>query len=153
MSQEISEKILTPVDVSAKPMGISTLVKSIRKNAVGYAFVLPALLVYSFFVVYPFINSIYYSLTSWNGAQPVKEYVGLVNYTRLLTDSLMWQSLQHNLVWVVIGTIAPIVIGLLLGILLWSGVRGLVVFRTIYFLPVILSEVVVAIIWNWRRSR
>jgi ABC-type sugar transport system permease subunit len=100
-------------------------------------------------VVYPFINSIYYSLTRWDGAQPVKEYVGLANYTRLLTDSLMWQSLQHNLVWVILGTISPIVIGLLLGILLWSGVRGLVVFRTLYFLPVILSEVVIAIIWNW----
>jgi ABC-type sugar transport system permease subunit len=149
MSQEISEKILTPADVSAKPMAIPSLVRSIRKNGIGYAFVLPALLIYSFFVVYPFVNSIYYSLTSWNGAQPVKEYVGLANYTRLFTDSLMWQSLQHNLVWVILGTISPIVIGLLLGILLWSGARGLVVFRTIYFLPVILSEVVVAIIWNW----
>ena len=149
MSQEISEKILTPAEASVRSMGISTLIRSIRKNAIGYAFVAPALLVYSFFVVYPFINSIYYSLTSWNGAQPVKEFVGLANYTRLLTDSLMWQSLQHNLVWVILGTISPIVIGLLLGILLWSGVRGLVVFRTIYFLPVILSEVVVAIIWNW----
>jgi ABC-type sugar transport system permease subunit len=149
MSQEISEKILTPADASAKPMAISSLVRAIRKNGVGYAFVLPAFLIYSFFVVYPFINSIYYSLTSWDGAQPVKEYVGLANYARLLTDSLMWQSLQHNLVWVILGTISPIAIGLLLGILLWSGVRGLVVFRTIYFLPVILSEVVIAIIWNW----
>jgi ABC-type sugar transport system permease subunit len=149
MSQEMSEQMVTPAEAPAKPLGKSSLARAIRKNAVGYAFVLPALLVYSFFVVYPFINSIYYSLTRWDGAQPVKEYVGLANYTRLLTDSLMWQSLQHNLVWVILGTISPIVIGLLLGILLWSGVRGLVVFRTLYFLPVILSEVVIAIIWNW----
>src|SRR5262245_13248321 len=102
MSQEISEKILTRAEAAAKPMGISLLVRSIRKNAVGYAFVAPAVLIYSFFVVYPFINSIYYSLTSWNGAQPVKEYVGLANYAKLLTDSLMWESLQHNLVWVIL---------------------------------------------------
>ena len=149
MSQEIAKKIIRPTVTPAGRTGLFAFGRSIRKAAIGYAFVIPALLVYTFFVVYPFISSIYYSLTSWDGAQPVKKYVGLANYIRLATDSLMWQALQHNLIWVILGTIAPIVIGLLLGILLWGGVRGMVVFRTIYFLPVILSEVVVAIIWNW----
>ena len=99
--------------------------------------------------MYPFITSIYYSLTKWDGAQPIKEYVGLANYRNLLSDSLLWQSLYHNLIWVIMGTISPIVIGLLLGVLLWGGARGMVAFRTIYFLPVVLSEVVIAIIWNW----
>ncbi len=126
-----------------------TIGRTMRKAAVGYAFVVPALALYAFFVVYPFITSIYYSLTKWDGAQPIKEYVGLANYRSLLSDSLLWQSLYHNLIWVIMGTISPIVIGLLLGVLLWSGARGMVIFRTIYFLPVVLSEVVIAIIWNW----
>jgi ABC-type sugar transport system permease subunit len=121
----------------------------VRKATIGYAFVLPALLLYAFFFIYPFAVSIYYSLTDWDGAQPVKEFIGLSNYRTLLSDSLLWESLSHNLVWVVLGTAAPIAIGLLLGVLLWSGARGTTLFRTVYFLPFILSQVVVAIIWNW----
>ncbi len=120
-----------------------------RKARAGWLFVLPALLLYAFFFIQPFLYSIYYSLTDWDGAQPVKRFVGLANYGRLLNDSLLWQALGHNLIWVLIGTISPIVIGLLLGVLLWSGARGRVLFRTVYFLPVVLSEVVIAIIWNW----
>ncbi len=121
-----------------------------RQALIGYAFVLPALLVYLVFIIRPFLDSVYYSLTDWDGARPIKEFVGLANYQKLLTDSLLWQSLYHNLIWVIIGTISPIVIALLLGVLLWGRqVWGRTIFRTIYFIPVVLSDVVVAIIWNW----
>ncbi|MCY4079565.1 MAG: sugar ABC transporter permease [Caldilineaceae bacterium] len=120
-----------------------------RKALAGWAFVVPALLIYAFFFVQPFFYSIYYSLTDWNGADPVKQFVGLGNYIKLAGDSLLWQALGHNLIWVIIGTVSPIAIGLLLGVLIWTGALGRVLFRTIYFLPVVLSEVVIAIIWNW----
>lgn len=120
-----------------------------RKALAGWAFVVPALLIYAFFFIQPFFYSIYYSLTDWNGADPVKQFVGLGNYIKLAGDSLLWQALGHNLIWVIIGTVSPIAIGLLLGVLIWTGALGRVLFRTIYFLPVILSEVVIAIIWNW----
>lgn len=123
--------------------------RSARGWVIGYAFVVPALALYLFFVAYPFVQSVYFSLTSWDGAQPVKEFVGLANYARLFSDRLLWQSLMHNLIWIILGTFTPIAIGLFLGVLLWSGARGMVVFRTIYFLPVILADVVIAIIWNW----
>ena len=119
-----------------------------RKARAGYLFIAPALLLYVYFFAYPFVISVYYSLIKWNGAGPA-EFVGLGNYARLFTDSILGQALTNNLIWVVVGTISPIVIGLLLGALLWRGVRGMVAFRTIYFLPVVLSEVVIAITWNW----
>ena len=120
-----------------------------RKAVAGWVFVAPAILIYAFFFIQPFFYSIYYSLTDWNGADPVKQFVGLGNYIKLAGDSLLWQALGHNLIWVIIGTVSPIAIGLLLGVLIWTGALGRVLFRTIYFLPVVLSEVVVAIIWNW----
>ena len=122
--------------------------RSQRKRIAGYAFILPAFLLYAFFFIYPFVISIYYSFIKWAGAGP-KQYVGLANYTRLFSDRLLGQALWHNLIWVIVGTISPIAIALLLGALLWRGLRGMVVFRTIYFLPVVLSEVVIAIVWNW----
>ena len=115
----------------------------------GYLFVLPAFLLYAVFVVYPFVQSIYLSFTSWNGADPVKEFVGLDNYRRLFRDDLLWRSLWHNLIWVVIGTIGPLAIGLLLAQLLWRRPRGFTLFRTVYFLPQVLSSVVIALVWGW----
>ncbi|MFN8446109.1 MAG: sugar ABC transporter permease [Caldilineaceae bacterium] len=121
-----------------------------RQALIGYAFVLPALLIYLFFVIRPFIDSVYFSLTDWDGARSVKNFIGLGNYQKMLNDTLLWQSLYHNLIWVIIGTISPIVIALLLGVLLWGRqVWGRTLFRTVYFIPVVLSDVVVAIVWNW----
>jgi raffinose/stachyose/melibiose transport system permease protein len=122
----------------------------LNQNKHGILFVLPAFLLYSIFFIVPFFQSIYISLTDWNGINPAKVFVGLENYTRLLRDGLMWKALGHNLVWVVLGTVSPVVIGLLLAVLLSSrNIKGRTFFRTIYFMPVMLSPVVVGIIWGW----
>jgi len=119
-----------------------------RSQRAGLFFVLPALLLYLVFFAYPFASSIYLSMTQWNGVQaPV--FTGLANYVRLLADPMMWHSLRNNLIWVVLGTALPVSIGLLLSVLLWSGVRGNIVFRTLYFLPMVISPVVVGVIWGW----
>lgn len=112
-------------------------------------FVLPAFLLYGFFVLWPFFNTIYYSLTDWDGAQPIKNFVGLANYRTMWNDSLMWLSLRHNLIWIAVGTLTPVVIGLILANLIWSGVKGRILFRTIFFMPVVMASVVVGIIWHW----
>jgi ABC-type sugar transport system permease subunit len=119
------------------------------RNRAGYLFVLPAFVLYAVFMIYPFFQSIYLSFTSWNGADPVKEWVGLANYRELIHDDHLWTSLRHNLTWVVIGTIAPMVIGLLLAIFLWRRPLGFTLFRTTYFMPQVLSSVVIAIVWGW----
>jgi ABC-type sugar transport system permease subunit len=122
----------------------------ISRNRNGFLFVLPAFILYLIFFVVPFFQSIHISLTDWNGVKPQKVFIGLENYRRLLDDELMWKSLGHNSVWVVIGTLSPIVIGLLLAVLLsGKNTRGRTFFRTVYFMPVMLSPVVVGIIWGW----
>lgn len=126
------------------------IISWIHRNKAGYLFVMPAFLLFFVFFIYPFTQSIYISLTDWNGINPTKIFVGMENYIRLANDSLMWKSLGHNLIWVVIGTVSPIVIGLILAALLSSkNTRGRTFFRTVYFMPVMLSPVVVGIIWGW----
>jgi ABC-type sugar transport system permease subunit len=119
------------------------------KHRAGFLFLLPAFLLYALFVIYPFVQSIYFSLTNWNGVSATKTFVGLDNYRELARDSLLWTSLKHNLIWVVIGTIGPMAIGLLLAVLLWSRPRGFTLFRTVYFMPQVLSPVIIAIVWGW----
>jgi raffinose/stachyose/melibiose transport system permease protein len=113
------------------------------------AFLAPALVIYGVFMVYPFLGSLYLSLTEWNGFEAIPRFIGLDNYIRLITDDRAWHAFTNNLIWAVVGTAAPILIGLPLAIAMWSGVRYRLVFRTIYFLPFILPLVVVAIIWLW----
>jgi ABC-type sugar transport system permease subunit len=120
-----------------------------RRYRPGVLFVLPALALYLVFMVYPFVQSIYLSFTSWNGATLFKEWIGLANYAALLRDELLWLALRNNLIWVVLGTAAPIVIGMMLALLLWRRPRGFTLFRTFYFMPQVLSAVVIGIIWNW----
>jgi raffinose/stachyose/melibiose transport system permease protein len=119
-----------------------------KQQLVGLYFVLPALLLYAIFFLYPFFRTIYLSMTEWNGVvAPV--FTGLENYQRLLSDKQMWFSLRNNLIWVILGTAAPIIIGLFLSVVLWSGTRGSLFFRTIYFLPVVVSPVIIGVIWSW----
>ena len=139
----------TTLDAPFIAPSISPARRSWRRYRAGILFVLPALILYLVFMVYPFFQSIYFSFTSWNGVTAVKEWVGLANYRELIGDDLFWLSLQHTVIWVIVGTIAPIVIGMLLAILLWRRPKGFTLFRTFYFMPQVLSAVVIGIVWNW----
>ncbi len=135
--------------LAARGTGIERIGRHWARYRAGYLFVLPAFLLYAVFLVYPFAQSIYLTFVEWNGADPIKRWVGLANYRRLVDDDLFWRSLWHNVIWVIIGTAAPMVIGLLLAVLLWRRPRGFTLFRTVYFMPQVLSSVVVALVWQW----
>ena len=126
-------------------------VPPLRRQQMYYAilFISPALAIYLVFMLYPFLNTIYLSFTDWNGATVTKDFVGLSNYARMVGDEVAWKSFVNTVIWVIIGTISPVVIGLFLALLLWSGAHGSLIFRTVYFLPFILPLVVVAIAWQW----
>jgi raffinose/stachyose/melibiose transport system permease protein len=113
-------------------------------------FVTPAFLLYFVFMLYPFLNSIYFSLTSWNGATLVKPFVGLANYAEMLQDEGFLSASWRTMVWIVIGTAAPVAIGLLLALILWTSTpRVALIARTLFFLPFVLPIVVVGLVWGW----
>ena len=126
-------------------------VPPLKRQQMYYAilFISPALALYLVFMLYPFINTIYLSFTNWNGATVSKDFVGLSNYAKMVGDAAVLKAFSNNVIWVIIGTISPVVIGLFLALLLWSGTRASLFFRTVYFLPFILPLVVVSIVWQW----
>jgi ABC-type sugar transport system permease subunit len=114
-------------------------------------YLLPAFVLYSLFFLKPLIQLVWLSFHKWNGMGPM-QFVGIENYVRLLTnDPYFWQSLEHNLVWVFAAMIIPLTLGLLVAIFLSRSkfLYGRSIFRTLYFLPQVLSSVVVAITWRW----
>jgi raffinose/stachyose/melibiose transport system permease protein len=118
------------------------------RQRAGLWFVLPALGVYLLFFGLPFVATIWLSFTQWSGVG-APDFTGAANYARLAEDEAMWAALGNNMIWVVIGTAMPVAVGLVLAVMLWSDARGSVVYRAIYFLPVVLSPVVIGIIWGW----
>jgi raffinose/stachyose/melibiose transport system permease protein len=118
------------------------------RQRAGFWFVLPALVVYIVFFGLPFAATIWLSFTSWNGTG-VPDFNGVANWIRLVADGAMWAALGNNMIWVVVGTAVPIFVGLILSVMLWTDARGSIVYRTAFFLPVVLSPVVIGIIWMW----
>jgi raffinose/stachyose/melibiose transport system permease protein len=101
------------------------------------------------FLLLPIANAIYYVFVDFNGIDPSPPWVGFSNFTELARDSAAWTAFKHNVVWIVIGTIAPLVIGLLLAVLVWSVRRGSVLYRVAFFLPHVLPQVAVGVLWGW----
>jgi raffinose/stachyose/melibiose transport system permease protein len=107
----------------------------------------PALSLFIFFVVYPIIRSFFYGFYDWNGlSRPI--YVGLANFKAVLSDKVFWHAFRNNIFIVVISVFGQIPLGLVLAILLNDKFRGAKFFRFIFFMPMILSTVVVGLLWS-----
>jgi raffinose/stachyose/melibiose transport system permease protein len=131
--------------------GGSAGVPAVRRQQAYYAvlFIAPGLLIYLIFMIYPFLNTIYLSFTNWDGITANKDWVGLSNYARIFGEEAALKAFVNNIVWVILGTISPVVLGLFEALLVWSGARGSLAFRTLFFLPFVLPLVVVGIVWQW----
>lgn len=110
----------------------------------------PGFILYAIFFLWPLAQLIQLSAMNWKGIGE-KEFVGFQNYLKLIGDDpLFWLSVKHNLYWLVAAIIVPIILGLLLALLLVrTNLYGRIIYRTIFFLPQVLSSVVVAVIWRW----
>lgn len=112
-------------------------------------FLAPALVVLGVFVFYPILAAGQMSLTSWNGFDPVKPFIGLRNYVELTGDPEFWNSLLVTVLYAAGVCVLSVVSGLAVALLLDAPLRGLGLYRTIYFLPVVTSSVAAAIVWRY----
>ncbi len=120
-----------------------------EKNVTVFFFLLPSLAIFIIFVVLPVIQSARYSLYDWNGLGPLAELVGLGNYRELVKDPIFWKALLHNVILLVASLATQLPLGAFLAILLTGKLRGTTLFRTIYFSPMILSDVVIGVMWSF----
>lgn len=113
-----------------------------------YAFILPTLLFYSIFLALPIAGVVVISLLDWSGLSMTNVgWAGVDNYVALASDGVFWQALVHNVVFIGLGATAMVCLGLVLAVLLEQGLPGSNLFRGIYFVPTIMANVVVGIIF------
>lgn len=119
------------------------------ENMVGFLFISPWLIGFLVFELGPILAAVYLSLTSFDLLTPAK-FVGLKNYDRMLFhDPLFRQSLGVTAIYSVGSVFLNLVFGIVLALLLNQNIRFLSVYRTIYYLPAVVSGVAVAFMWVW----
>lgn len=122
----------------------------LRSAATPYLFLLPALLIYGVFLVYPMVDSLWLSLFDWDGLSPTRTFVGLDNYRRILIeDPVSRLALRNNVIWTFVKLTIPPALGLLLAIALNGRLPGRIIFRGIFYGPGVLPLVAVGMIWAW----
>ena len=105
--------------------------------------------VFAVFVIWPLLSSFYYSFTNWNGFNPNYDFVGFDNFAKIYTDRLFSSAAINTVIWMVAAIILPTGLGLFLALLIDSRVPGGTLFKSVFYLPICLSAVVVGQVWVW----
>lgn len=119
------------------------------RDALGFfAFAAPWIIGFLFLTLIPMIASAYISFTSWDILTPPR-WIGFDNYRLIFSDPLFIQSIRVTLTFTLIGVPLFIATALVLSMLLNNKLPGMRIFRTVIYLPAIISGVVVAVVWQW----
>jgi N-acetylglucosamine transport system permease protein len=115
-------------------------------------FLLPAVFLYGLFVVYPYAQAIYFSLTSWRGVSANRPFVGLENYERLWNDDRFREALTRNAQLLIVLPLVTIAIALTFAALFAQGrqaVKGAGFYRIVFFFPQVIPAVIIGILWQY----
>lgn len=119
---------------------------AIRTTRTAWLFLLPSLLCFLVFTAYPVFASLYISFFKWDGLTEMS-YVGLANYQRLLTDSNFIISLKNNLYYTFVSVPLTMLFAFLLAMAMNVKLKGIAIYRIVYYLPNITASVAIGIIW------
>lgn len=115
----------------------------------SFSFALPAIVIFSIFYIYPFFDIFRLSFHEWNGITPTMRYVGLQNFRELMGDEIWWQSMGHAAYITLIALTFQNALAFALALACDREIRMRRFYRVVFFIPPVLSEVVVGLIWQW----
>lgn len=119
-------------------------------NRVAYVLLLPALVIFGVFFVYPNLEVIYLSLFNWAGISPQKAFVGLQNYRQLFSeDPVFAKAIFNTMIVAVQSILIQIPVALAVAVALNRKMRSGNFFATVFFLPNVISLVAVGMVWTW----
>ncbi len=113
------------------------------------SFLILPLVVYLVFVIGPTAYSFFFSITDWNGYGADYDFVGMENFERMFTDRLFANAIKNTAIWLAAAMVIPVVGGLALAVGLQGEGWVNRIYKSVFYLPLCLSLVIVGIIWNW----
>ena len=122
-----------------------------RLRPTPYLFLLPAIALIGVFVVYPILAVVYYSFTDYDIVRP-PVWVGLDNFAKVFADKTFWLALTHSIVYLLV---TPILIALSIGlaIIVNRKLRGIQIYRALYFVPAVSGSIAIGLSWRWLFER
>ena len=118
-----------------------------QRKLAPWLFLAPGMLIFLVYVIIPIFQSMWISLYDWDGLGP-KTWIGLDNYVNLLDDDSFYTSLKNNIIWLVLYLLA-IPAGLAVALFLNQTVAGIRLYKSLFFFPFVISQVVVGLIFSW----
>ncbi len=122
--------------------------QKVRNSLFIILFLLPALILFILFLVYPIFRSVYFSTFKWTGLGTVTNNIGLANYAKIFSDQVFLGAVKNILIVIVLSLAIQLPLAMALAVMVGKDLPGRSVFRTIFFLPYVLSEVNAAIMWT-----
>ncbi len=113
-----------------------------------YLMCLPAILLFTAFVIIPFFTGLWTSLHKWDGFGEM-EWIGLNNYRFILADNVFWQSMKNTFVYAISVTVVKNILALFLAFILVKKIPFNTIFRTGIYMPVTMSYIVIGLLWVW----
>jgi raffinose/stachyose/melibiose transport system permease protein len=125
--------------------------RRINYNRLGVIllFLSPGAVLYTIFVVLPVGQAAYFSLFRWNGLGPISNFGGLDNFAKAFNDPVFIGALSHGLFFIVMSILIQLPLALALALLVGRRLPGRSLFRVLFFLPYVLSDVIAAVIWGF----
>ncbi|GGP25317.1 carbohydrate ABC transporter permease [Silvimonas amylolytica] len=118
-----------------------------RRKRTALLFLLPAMVIFAVYVIYPILSSFCLSFYNWDGVTD-KSWVGFANYNELFHNPVFFTALKNNVLWLVLLMLAP-PIGLAFALYLNQSVWGMRLVKSLFFSPFVLSGVVIGLIFSW----
>lgn len=128
---------------------VSLRSRNLKDYLQNYLFIIPAVSIFSIFYIYPFIDIINLSLHQWNGISLTRNFIGLMNFKELMIDKIWWSSLWHASYITIIALTFQNALAFGLALACDREIKGRNIYRVIFFIPPVLSEIVVGLIWQW----
>ena len=122
--------------------------KEMKRNKLVYIFLIPTLIHFIIFQVFPFAFSFYLTFMDWRVIGE-SEFVGLKNWARFLEDELAWKAIWNTVLFSLYYIVPTMALGLILALIINSGIKFSKFFKGVFFLPVVTSFVIVAGLWGW----
>ncbi len=118
-----------------------------QRTIAPFLFLAPGVLFFLFYVIFPIFQSIGISFYEWDGLGE-RTYVGVENYVELMDDEAFYTSLKNNVIWLVLYMLA-IPAGLFIALFLNQTVWGIRLYKSLFFFPFVISQVVVGLVFSW----
>lgn len=122
--------------------------KNIKQQFLAFILIFGTIVIFLLFKIYPMISASIISFFKWDGFTQMR-FIGFSNFKEAFSDKIFWKSLLNTGIFTILSTAGKMGLGLILAIMLNAKVKGLTFFRTILFMPVVMSMSAAGLLWTW----